>query len=784
MGCSGSSTADKATPNDKGKGDTAKADSSTGGSKTEEKLLDKYTLGAMLGQGAFGVVYACTKRGTKPPEEYAVKMIDKVESHMSDIKREVDMLTLLTHPTIIRLVDVFWEKVFVYMVTDIYKGGDMIAGMQDHWKGKGMIPMDAIKNVSAQMIKSIAWCHAKNVVHRDVKGDNFLMDKKKIEDLTNRIYLSDFGTVKEIGKDERLNHSCGTKIYWSPEFYKMSYGQKVDVWAIGVVMFGLVTGKFPFKGEPDVKSKEINLPSRCPELAQDLLKKMLIKDEGKRIEAQQASEHKWFGGDGGKAATTNEVADPTMSIGFVPEIAEAGAGAGIKERRRELVERLENAKNSTAHISAAKVDAGYEVTDKSDRTACFAWWPQDKFKPYDTIATGKAVAASDDMKANVEQSTDQIKQMLTDHGIKTKAFGVDGARSFEEFNGEIQNGSARIMLDATRHKTVVRVVDVVLLRLFYKPASGGGKVYLVQLTEANSKGFEKKDLYQLAGTKKNPHENGKQVCLRVLEERLGLKELQVNLNFASKEDFEETEDSPSYPGVHTVYRKEIIEGQVMTTDPAVLKKVGCSTKDGRWRAEDSKKVVRTFAWLDESRCQQKKVKLRAPRDATDISALVHPPIGLNSEELTTYLTANGFDVTLFGKDGCKSLKDFSDELVKGEATLSRTADGKVSRIVDVVIVRLQRPNGDLLIEASEKKSAAGIKKDLNRLPAVKRRSDENQFLAAHRVFSKVLKIDENHITIDVDGVMIAEEESSSKSYGGLRTYYRKRIIKGTFVTNP
>lgn len=100
----------------------------------EEKLLSKYTLGQSLGQGAFGVVYLCRKKGTK--EDFAVKMIDKVEAPLAEIMQEADLLTKLAHPCIVKLHDVYKEKVFVCMVLELHRGGDMIDGMDKHWKCK------------------------------------------------------------------------------------------------------------------------------------------------------------------------------------------------------------------------------------------------------------------------------------------------------------------------------------------------------------------------------------------------------------------------------------------------------------------------------------------------------------------------------------------------------------------------------------------------------------------------------------------------------------------------
>jgi len=229
--------------------------------KESERLLDKYTLGKVLGQGAFGVVYACKKKASN--EEFAVKMVDQVETPLIEIRQEVGMLKKLAHPCVVKLHDVFYEKVFVCMVLEIYRGGDMIEGMQLHWMSKGMIPVPVVQNMSKMMFQGVDWLHQRNVVHRDLKGDNYLQDRVDLEHPSCRVYLSDFGTVVDLPEGERLQSKCGTKTYWSPEFYDLNYGLKVDIWGLGVVIFGMVTGRFPFKGEEDVRVKQVKIPSRC-----------------------------------------------------------------------------------------------------------------------------------------------------------------------------------------------------------------------------------------------------------------------------------------------------------------------------------------------------------------------------------------------------------------------------------------------------------------------------------------------------------------------------------------
>jgi len=250
----------------------------------------------------------------------------------------------------------------------------------------------------------------------------------------------------------------------------------------------------------------------------------------------------------------------------------------------------------------------------------------------------------------------------------------------------------------------------------------------------------------------------------------------ITFNFLVKECFEDDEDSPSYPGVRTVYRKEIYEGCVSNTDSAILAKIGLGGQgDGRFSQEDSAKYTRYFSWLSEKQCQDQNVKLKAPAEGSEVSALVMPPIGYEEEELQAFLQNSNVDVSQFGKDGVKSLAEFSEELVKGESTLMKQADGTIIRVVDVVILKVFNQQGGTLVEVSQTDTAGSVK-ETRRLPAVKRRNDENPFWAAHRVMSKTLRLSENLVQMDPQNVQLVEETTTSKAYGGLPTIYRRRII--------
>merc|ERR1719218_458524 len=137
------------------------------------------------------------------------------------------------------------------------------------------------------MTASIDYLHKMCVVHRDVKGDNFLCDRPDITEKQIRIVLTDFGTAVNCQPTERLHEKCGTKLYLSPEFYKLDYSLKVDIWAMGVVVYGLLNGKFPFRDEKDIRIKQVTVPSGTPQECLNFLLSALEKKEEKRASTEK-----------------------------------------------------------------------------------------------------------------------------------------------------------------------------------------------------------------------------------------------------------------------------------------------------------------------------------------------------------------------------------------------------------------------------------------------------------------------------------------------------------------
>jgi len=200
----------------------------------------------------------------------------------------------------------------------------------------------------------------------------------------------------------------------------------------------------------------------------------------------------------------------------------------------------------------------------------------------------------------------------------------------------------------------------------------------------------------------------------------------------------------------------------------------------QWNATDPQGNTKYFTWLSDAEAEAKKVKLKV--QGSHISTLVRAPIGLDEEALREYLVSHSIDITKFGQDGTKTLKEFSSELIKGETRLLQVSSGEILVITEVVMLILHNPETKETLVQTAQMWPDGKTSHQARIPGAKRRPDENQFLCARRILKRQLEIDENAVRISQD-VGYIEEDRSSRGYPGLKTVYRKRVIKGEVIPN-
>jgi len=266
--------------------------------KFPKHLIEIYDIKSLLGQGAFSTVWRAVHRGTG--QVRAVKKIDTSELSPREIAHEIALMRLLRNPNVVRCYDVFLEGQFVNIVIDIFAGGDLIDGLNAHRRARGRLPDAQLARLCRQMVAAVAHVHGLKIVHRDIKGENFLCNRPDIGDPECQIALADFGTAVRIEQGDQLSGQVGTPPFWAPEVWAGRYAFPADVWAVGVTAYILLAGVLPFEGEeeickPQVPGKSyVMVPSYATHPCADFIGRCLTKDAQSRPAAAQMARHAWM----------------------------------------------------------------------------------------------------------------------------------------------------------------------------------------------------------------------------------------------------------------------------------------------------------------------------------------------------------------------------------------------------------------------------------------------------------------------------------------------------------
>ena len=262
-------------------------------------LRKKYDYVCMLGNGGFGKVRLYRDKFCKEMR-YAIKTIKKDgigEDLRECILEEVSILRETDHPNIVKYYDTYEDDHYIHLIMEYLHGEDLfkVITMKQY---NHYTEADAAEIIS-YLLKALAAIHNKNIVHRDIKPENILFS---VAGDYQTLKLIDFGlsthTVAKNGK------SVGTPYYMAPEIIDGDYSFKTDIWSVGVILFVLMTGRFPFfaHNQHDVFEKIINdkydeeelNDSNCSAEAKDLISKLLIKDPKRRPTIEKALSHPWF----------------------------------------------------------------------------------------------------------------------------------------------------------------------------------------------------------------------------------------------------------------------------------------------------------------------------------------------------------------------------------------------------------------------------------------------------------------------------------------------------------
>ncbi len=216
-------------------------------------LLGKYRLGAPLGEGGMGVVYATYHDLLQ--QRFAVKFLRPEAATTGEavarFLNEARAAARIQNEHVGRVVDVgILESGLPYMLLEYLEGEDLAKLLVE----RGPLPIEQVADNLLQAIEGIAHAHALGIVHRDLKPSNLFLARRP--DGTSRVKVLDFGISKVFDRPEgrditRTNTALGSPLYMSPEQLLDSkhVDHRCDIWALGVVAFELLTGEPPFSAD-------------------------------------------------------------------------------------------------------------------------------------------------------------------------------------------------------------------------------------------------------------------------------------------------------------------------------------------------------------------------------------------------------------------------------------------------------------------------------------------------------------------------------------------------------
>lgn len=207
--------------------------------------LTQFFFGKVLGTGGYGKVYSAVEKGTN--RKVAIKTYERTKL-LSPIKfknviREITNLKSLSHPNIVAIISEIHTVKNIHIVME-HLGTNTLYDYLNA-QPNDRIPPKIAKKIFKELIEAVSYLHNKRIAHRDLKMDNVLLLQ---ETLTPKII--DFGFSLQLEMGQKINSFCGTPAYMSPEIVRRVYydPRSVDIWSLGVILFKMLTGEFPFDG--------------------------------------------------------------------------------------------------------------------------------------------------------------------------------------------------------------------------------------------------------------------------------------------------------------------------------------------------------------------------------------------------------------------------------------------------------------------------------------------------------------------------------------------------------
>ncbi|XP_074538509.1 caM kinase-like vesicle-associated, like [Halichoeres trimaculatus] len=388
-------------------------------------VTDKYEIGQVLRAKEFCEL--CLAKDRQTDKVFVCKKFLKKDGRKvrKAAKNEIMILKLVNHPNILQLIDTFETRKEYFIIQELATGGDVFDWILD----QGNYTERDASNVIRQVLEAVAYLHSLNIVHRNLKLENLMY---YTENNHNKVVLRDFYLSRF--ENGPITEPCGTPEYLAPEVVaRHRYGRPVDCWAVGVIMFILLSGNPPFYDETEEENTDLhNRIIFCRIVAGDfefdspywddispaakeLVCRLMEVDQMLRITAQDALWHEWIAGNG---ASEKNLKDGVCAQ-FEKNFAKAKWRKAI--RVTTFMQRL---KNSEALIdSSADVQGGEEVgdgeggvsqgtSDEGDKGTSDGGVTSSSVSLEVTVESTPAGLDQDDVRSKVGEKQDEIRTSI------------------------------------------------------------------------------------------------------------------------------------------------------------------------------------------------------------------------------------------------------------------------------------------------------------------------------------------------------------------------------------
>ena len=260
--------------------------------------FNQYQFIRWIKSGGFGQVFLAKHAYSE--KEYAIKQIDTSNfsnENLYNISREYMILRSMMHKNVIKCYNSFAYNNKFYTVMDYAEGGELSYLLKE----KGILSEEESKKIFKQIYDAVCYIHSQNIIHRDLKPNNILfLDKEK-----THIVVIDFGISGFANGNQREKIKAGTTSFLPPETASgEEYGsnRKLDIWALGIILYRMVEGVYPFEGKNTkeiilsiLKGKlEFNKKIKISYPLRTLIEGLLEKNHRFRIDDDSELFNKWF----------------------------------------------------------------------------------------------------------------------------------------------------------------------------------------------------------------------------------------------------------------------------------------------------------------------------------------------------------------------------------------------------------------------------------------------------------------------------------------------------------